>query len=470
MKKELILNRIQKTVGVTLVISYILAAYAIIRTQILPGKFLAIIIPVTALVVAFLVFTHFKKHLSAPKSIALNVTSLLLAALALFTFSYSSATSAFLDKIEASGYYTEEYSIIAKKGRNINLATDNKNTALLATDTNSDLVKTEVTKKSKATNYKNYAELTTLTNALSTKDTDTAALKSSYVQLLEENNNDFYQTIEVLATFTIKVELDSTDAMIDTTKPFVVYISGIDTYGAVSTVSRSDVNILAVINPRTHQILLVNTPRDYYVQLHDTSGVKDKLTHAGIYGVNMSVSTLEDLYGVHIDYYMRVNFASLTNIVDTLGGVDVYSDYNFKADGYTFNAGFNQLDGKAALAFSRERHSFEDGDRTRGKNQQRVIDGIIKKLSSPSTLLNYQNILKSLDGTFQTNASSNEISNLIKQQMDDMRKWQTESVSVDGTGASAPTYSMGAQKLYVMIPDQSSLDIAKQKIQLYHAD
>lgn len=466
MKKELILNRIQKTVGVFLVISYMLAIYAIIRTQILPGKFLAIIIPVTAIIIAFLAFTHLKKKLSTPRSITLNVFSLLIAALSLYVFSYSNATTAFLDKIQENGYSTEEYSIIAKKDRHIDLATNNKSTALLATDTNSDLVKAEVTKKSK-TEYKNYAELTSLTNALDTKDSDTSALKSSYVQLLEENNNAFYQSIEVLATFTIKVESDSAGTKTDTTKPFVVYISGIDTYGTVSTVSRSDVNILAVVNPKTHQILLVNTPRDYYVQLHGTTGTKDKLTHAGIYGVNMSVNTLEDLYGVHIDYYMRVNFASLTNIVDTLSGVDVYSDYAFKTGGYTFNTGYNQLDGKAALAFSRERHSFEDGDRTRGKNQQRVIDGIIKKLSSPGTLLNYQNILKSLDGTFQTNASSNEISGLMKQQMDDMRKWQTESISVDGTGASASTYSMGAQKLYVMIPDESSLNTAKQKIEQY---
>lgn len=469
MNKVLILSRVQKTVGIILAISYILAIYAVIQTQILPGRYLAIIISITGLIIAFLVFTHLKRKLSTSKSIVLNIFSLLIITLSFYIFSVGNATTTFLDKVQENGYSTEEYSIIAKKDRNIDLANTNKHTALLATDTNNELVKTEYNKKSK-TEYKDYAELTSLTNALSAKEADTSALKSSYVQLLEENNNSFYQSIEVLATFTIKVGTDSASTKTDTTKPFVVYISGIDTYGAVSTVSRSDVNMLAVINPRTHQILLVNTPRDYYVQLHGTTGVKDKLTHAGIYGVDMSVNTLQDLYSVHIDYYMRVNFASLMNIVDTLGGVDVYSDYAFKADGYSFSAGFNQLDGKAALAFSRERHSFEDGDRTRGKNQQRVIEAIIKKLTSPSTLVNYQSILTSLDGAFQTNAGSSEITSLIKQQMNDMRNWQTESISVDGTGTTASTYSMGVTQLYVMIPNQASLDIARQKIEQHQSN
>lgn len=469
MNKLLIVTRVQKSVGVALAISYLLALYAVIRTQIVPGKYLAIIIPVTGLIVAFLVYTHLKKTLSFKKGVALSAFSLFATALSLYIFSAGNATTAFLDKVQENGYTTEEYSIIAKKDRHISLGSGNQQTALLGTDANSDLVKTEVTKKTKA-QYKDHPELTSLTIALDNKEADISALKSSYVQLLQENNNAFYQSIEVLAAFSIKIKTDAAGTKTDTTKPFVVYISGIDTYGAVSSVSRSDVNILAVINPKTHQILLVNTPRDYYVQLHGTTGVKDKLTHAGIYGIDMSVNTLQDLYGVHIDYYMRVNFASLMNIVDTLGGVDVYSDYAFKAGGYSYNTGLNKLDGKAALAFSRERYSFDDGDRTRGKNQQRVIEGIIRKLSSPSTLVGYQDILKSLDGAFQTNASSTEIASLVRQQMDDMRHWQTESISVDGTGVTASTYSMGAMQLYVMIPNQSSTDAVKQKIGQYQSN
>ncbi len=249
------------------------------------------------------------------------------------------------------------------------------------------------------------------------------------------------------------------------TKPFVVYISGIDTYGDIASQSRSDVNILAVVNPADKKVLLVTTPRDYYVQLHGTTGVKDKLTHAGIYGIDMSKNTLQDLYGTKIDYTLRINFTSLLRTVDAIGGVEVNSDVAFSAGGYNFVQGINKLDSKQALAFSRERHSFEAGDRQRGKNQQKVIEAIIAKAAQPKIILNYQTILSSLDGLFQTNASKQEISSLIRQQLDSAGQWTTQSISVDGTGAKAATYSMGAQQLYVMIPNTATVDAAKAAIQ-----
>ena len=469
MTKELFLSWARKTSGVTLAVSYLLAMYAVVRTNIVPGKYLAVIIPVTALTIAFITMTHFKKASSVARNVALIIFSLLLTIMNMYIFSAGNATSTFLNGVQENGPAYEEYNIIAKKDRHIKLD-DNSglHAALLETDTNSDQVKTEVNKKTK-TDYKSYTDLTNLTMALDDKSVDISPLKSSYIQLLKENNTAFYQSIEVLATFKIKVASDKSSTKTDLSKPFAMYISGIDTYGKIASVSRSDVNILAIVNPQTHKILLVNTPRDYYVQLHGTTGVKDKLTHAGIYGIDMSVKTLEDLYSTPIDYYMRVNFASLLNIVDAIGGVSVYSDYDFKAGGYSYTAGYNQLDGKQALAFSRERYSFEDGDRTRGKNQQKVIEAIIHKISSPATLANYQKILKSLDGAFQTNVSTDEIVKLMNQQLDTMRKWQVESISVDGTGKKAVTYSMGAVPLYVMEPDTATIDVAKQKIQQYIA-
>lgn len=466
---KITLSRIQKMVGVVLAISYSLAVFTAFRTRIVPEKYLLIGVAITSLAIIPIIYIHFKRTFTKAKSIAFNIFSVLIAILCLYISSANGAVTAFLDNVQENGYYTEEYSIIAKKDRNIDLASSNKLTALLATDTNSELVKTEVDKKTK-TDYKDYPELTSLTHGLNNKEVDTSALKSSYVRLLEDNNNSFYQTIEVLATFTIKIKSNTQNTTSDTTKPFVVYISSIDTYGAISTVSRSDVNILAVINPQSHEILLVNTPRDYYVQLHGTTGTKDKLTHAGIYGIDMSVSTLQDLYDTHIDYYLRVNFASLTSIVDTLGGVDVYSDNSFKVGSRTYNTGINHLNGKDALAFSRERYSFSDGDRTRGKNQQRVIEAIIQKLNDPSTLMNYQNILKSFSQALQTNASQRQITALARQQMDDMRDWQVKSISVDGTGTTAPTYSMGNLPLSVIVPDQASLASAKQMIRLHESE
>lgn len=456
----------RRAIGIALPVSYLLAAYAVISMQILPSFYLFIALPIGGIVVLLLTLTHFKKFVMGFKSIFLIILSLIVIGLNFYAFSAGRATSSFLQAIEDKGYTYEEYSIIAKKDRHVSLAHNNLNNALLENDPNIDLVKTEADKKTKAT-YKNYTDLASLTVGLSNNEVDIATLKSSYLQLLQENNTAFYQSIEVLATFKIKVKVNTSTAKTDTTKPFVLYISGIDTYGEISSISRSDVNILAVINPKTHKILLVNTPRDYFIQLHGTTDVRDKLTHAGIYGIDMSINTLEDLYSTNIDYYMRVNFASLLNIVNSIGGVSVYSETAFKAGKYSYQTGYNDLNGEQALAFSRERHSFEDGDRMRGKNQQRVIEAIINKLSSPASLVNYQNILKSFSGALQTNASSDEMTALINQQLNTMHKWQVESISVDGTGKTAPTYSMGSLPLYVMEPDISSLNTAKQKIQLY---
>ncbi len=253
----------------------------------------------------------------------------------------------------------------------------------------------------------------------------------------------------------------------DITKPYVIYISGIDTYGKVSTVSRSDVNILMVVNPKSHQILLVNTPRDFYVQLHGTTGVRDKLTHAGIYGPEMSKNTMQDLYNTHINYYLRINFTSLTKIIDTLGGVNVYSDYAFTAGKYHFVKGYNKMDGQAALAFARDRHDFADGDRTRGKNQQKVIEAIIAKTNSPQTLVKYRSLLNSLEGSFQTNASSKDVSAILNQQASGLGGWQTKSISVTGTDSHNVTYSMPGVQLYVMEPNVASVNSAKAQIQAY---
>jgi len=282
-----------------------------------------------------------------------------------------------------------------------------------------------------------------------------SSISSDLMSLLNNIQDDGYGIIT------------ESDQHIKLTKPFTLYISGIDTYGDISTMSRSDVNIMVVINPQTHKILLVNTPRDYYVQLHGTTGLKDKLTHSGIYGINMSVNTMEDLYSVPINYYLRINFSSLTKIIDALGGVDVNSQYKFTADGYLFNVGVNHLNGNQALAFSRERHSFEGGDRTRGSNQELVIEAIIAKMNDSQTIINYQQILASLNGVIQTNMSSSDISKLISAQLNDMSKWNVESIGVTGTDSNNYTYSMGNIPLYVMEPDMTSVDTAKQAIQQY---
>jgi LCP family protein required for cell wall assembly len=453
----------QKATGVAVAVSYVLAVYSVMTMQIIPLKYLLVAVPVISLPVGWLVYIHLKKYLSFRIAIGMIIFSLALTVVNLYVFSASSATTNFLRTLQAGDESFETYSIIAKKDRHIDLAARQTYAAgLIKSDNNTDAVVAELHKQTTAQPH-DYDELMSLTVALDSSTADIGVVKSSYVDLLQDGHTAFYQSIEVLATFTVKAEKSTTTGAVDISKPFVVYISGIDTYGSIASVSRSDVNMLLVINPKTHKILLVNTPRDYYVQLHGTTGVRDKLTHAGIYGIDSSIGTLEDLYATDIGYYLRVNFSSLVSIVDVVGGINVYSDHAFKS----YREGYNTLNGQQALEFSRERYSFAEGDRTRGKNQQRVIEAIISKMNDPKSLVHYRAILGSLQGALQTNMPTEALSILINNQLDTLSKWQVESISVDGTGKTAPTYSMGDIPLYVMEPDIASLASARQKIQQY---
>ena len=261
-------------------------------------------------------------------------------------------------------------------------------------------------------------------------------------------------------------------AMAITTEPFVVYLSGVDNRGELTEDARSDVNILAVVNPLTKRVALINTPRDYYVDLAGTDS-KDKLTHAGLYGVETSMETLGSLYGIEVDEYVRINFAGFIDIVDALDGVDVYSDYTFTSvgspgyyDPTDFVEGWNHLDGKAALAFARERHAFATGDIQRGINQMKVIDAMLEKIKSPTLLTNYSRLLAAVADNFVTSLSSNQIAALVRMQLSDFAAWEIENCSVTGSSSSSThCYSAQGQKLYVMTPDEASVEAAKALIQ-----
>ena len=256
-----------------------------------------------------------------------------------------------------------------------------------------------------------------------------------------------------------------------TKEPFVIYLSGVDTRGELTEKARSDVNILAAVNPVTKRVVLINTPRDYYVDLAGTSD-KDKLTHAGLYGVETSMETLGNLYGVNVDHYIRINFAGFINIIDALGGVDVYSDQAFTSvgspgyyDPTTFVEGWNHLDGKAALAFARERHAFASGDIQRGINQMKVIDAMLNKIKSPALLMGFSKIMDAAADCFVTSFSQDQISALVRMQLSDFADWDIESYTVTGSSStSTKCHSAKGQKLYVMLPDDASVSKAKEMI------
>lgn len=320
---------------------------------------------------------------------------------------------------------------------------------------------------------KEYAGLTELADGILNGEVNAMLLNSGYLSVYEDMDGytDFSTKIKEVGTVdvesTIQSAEESTPIEPITTanggKVYTIYLSGIDTRGEMTAKSRSDVNIIATVNTDTHEILLVSTPRDYFVPLSISGGAPDKLTHAGIYGIDVCMDTLGMLYDIDINYYFRINFGGFVKVIDALGGITVNSDYDFDSKnilGYHFNKGENYVNGEQALIFARERYAFQEGDRQRGKNQMEVIRGVVKKALSPEILTSYSSILSSLDGCFGTNITYEEIAQILQQQLTNGGDWTIVSYSVDGTGATEKPYSM-SQKAYVMVPDYNTVDKAK---------
>lgn len=329
-----------------------------------------------------------------------------------------------------------------------------------------------------------YSGLSELADSLNNGTTGAIILNQAYLDVLDEMDNysSFSSQLREIASLQVETVVQRktpqvTEAVGSTTETsdnssadaavtdevYTIYVSGIDTRGEMTASSRSDVNIILTVNTRTKQILMVSTPRDYFVPLSISNGVPDKLTHAGIYGVNVSMDTLNMLYDISINYYFRLNFAGFEKIIDALGGITVNSDYEFDSQntkGYHFNKGENHLNGEQALVFTRERYAFKEGDRQRGRDQMAVIQGVVDKATQPAFLKNYLSVMDSLDGCFETNVPYDIIASLVRKQLDEGGSWQVLSYSTDGTGDTQKPYSM-SQKAYVMIPDQTTVDKAK---------
>ena len=292
-----------------------------------------------------------------------------------------------------------------------------------------------------------------------------AIYNEAFSGIIEDEIEGYSDQVKIIYQYGIETEIAQEEEK-DVDQPFNIYISGIDVAGDITTTSRSDVNIIMTVNPNTHKILLTTTPRDYYVTIPGVSGEqRDKLTHAGIYGVDVSMSTLENIYGIDISYYARVNFTSLVRIVDALGGIDVYSEYAFEGRGYQFQEGMNHMDGEAALAFSRERYSFQSGDNQRGKNQEAVLTAILQKAMSPALLANASELITSVSDCVETNMTRTEMAKFINMQLSDAASWEIESTAATGTGDSQACYSSGSQLLYVMWPDEASVAEISEKMQ-----
>ncbi len=457
-----------KILTLVYIVITVLFYVSILKLNLLPNTY---IIAFTAAEIIFTLIISIgmaKKHKTYKLNISCLIVAVILSAIYIYGINYANATHDFFGSVFTDIEETEDYYIVVRKSSSMEKVEDLEGKDVYFYQLEDD-VRKEVGSKAPMT-LRAEDNLIQMGTKLINSKVDVLFISSVQYDMLSDEIENFKDNTKIIYTATHKIKKGEETIENEDTQykigngVFNVYISGIDTSGRISNVSRSDANMIATVNTNTHEILLTSIPRDYYVTLHSKKA-KDKLTHSGIYGINETVTTVEDLLDIDINYYVRVNFTTVIKVVDTLGGIDVYSDYNVRGRfGYNFTKGINHMNGEQALAFSRERYAYSDGDNQRVKNQQKVIEAIIEKASSSTILTKYTSILKTLDGSFQTNIEQSEISGLVKQQLKDMSTWTIKTNSLTGSGASKSTYSAGSQLLYVMIPDSSSVSSARTKI------
>lgn len=465
-KKPMRYRKIFKLISILMVVITLIFLIALLKIDVLGFKYLAILISIIILIeglILLVINKRFKLWVKVPFIIGCFIC--------IFGFSFGlyniNLAKDFAMKIVNAISYEEKYNLYVLVDSEFEDIKDLNKKNLGVYDNSSDTLEDALRDLKKKVTFKNeeiYDDLEKLFNDCISSKIDAFYMTSSLIELANEEYPDLFYSFKQIAEVSVSTKSNIKKSSVDVTKdPFLVYISGIDTYGSIANISRSDVNILVAVNPKTNRILLVNTPRDYYVKLHSKKAY-DKLTHAGIYGVEESMTTLGDLYSTEVDFYIKLNFSSLIKIVDTLGGITVNSKYAFSYDGYTFQKGINRLDGKAALAFSRFRKGLPLGDVSRGENQEAVISGLIEKVTDVSIITKYKKILETLGSSVVTNLDEKDLFSLAKYQLNNNPKWQVETKNAKGRDAYNITYSAGKTKLYVMEADENSVTEVKEKL------
>ncbi len=466
-QKLTILSRI---VASLLGVLSITAFTMLIMLNVLPIKYLKPIIYIYIPVfIALFILLWLKKVKKAIK-ITINVIAVILIGIFSFSIFYMYKTMNFMDKISAKEYQLEEYYVMTLKNSGYEELKDidGKSIGVIPDDTKVydqailELNKLVTTEKSK---YKDFIEVS---QALLDKKVQAIFIGSGQLSLLTDFNEEFSSKTIKIKIISVKVSNNVEVKDVDVSKAaFNIYISGNDESGSIVLKGRSDVNIVMTVNPKTNQILLTDIPRDYYVQLHGTTGLKDKLTHAGNGGIDMSIKTIEDLLDIDINYYVKFNFSSFRKLIDTIGGIDIYSEKSFTSfpDYIRIPKGTTHMNGTMALAFARERHAYLEGDVQRGRNQQQVIKVVIDKLTSSKTLITkYSSILDSLGNSFEINMEPSRIYELVNYQLDNMPSWNFENISLLGTFADKYTRSYPKSLKSVVVPDEKSVTAAITKI------
>ena len=450
--------------------------FMVVSSGLLPGKYLWIAAAAVLLLLAVTVLFARSKS-GATRSLG-SILAIFMSGMLVFATVYVQHIVKTLDRIAGADTQIESMAVIVAKDNSAQSIEDTSGYKFGLYSGNGREMMSEMIEEVQKSNgdaaidTKEYETPLELAQGLLEGEVDAMICNKAYTELLSDAITDYTESTRVIFEkgFESKVEAGSAAAAEPesrnmTDHAYTVLISGIDVNGPISTTSRSDVNILMTVNPLTHKILLTTTPRDYYVYIPEISGdMRDKLTHAGIYGVKTSMRTLEELYGIKISDYVRINFDSLINLVDALGGVDVDSEYDFESYGFQFHKGINHLDGEQALAFSRERYAFSSGDNQRGQNQMLVLTAILDKLQSPALLKNPSGVLEVMGSSMQTSFTTDQITELISWQLDNGQGWEIERQAVTGTGDSQQTFSMKGTDLYVMWPDEEAVSEAAAKI------
>ena len=469
-----LLVTVQAIVSVMLIVSLMKMGVIANWIIVLIGIFLGIVLALNVVILLVL------KKVNVIARIVCLVLGLVAIVGCLMVMRYADAFSGFLNRVTERRRETKAYSVVVKDESAVGELDElkGKNVGFLKTDKLAPKAEQYLNTQVKI-NARFYDDIDTLIGVLGSEFSDAIVLESERIQVMQDEVEG--EIVQMREIYTFEIELDEESYELSsrsiTTEPFIVYISGIDSRAGLQTASLSDVNIVVVVNPRQGKMLLASIPRDTYVQLHDTVGLKDKLTHAGMYGIGMSKATIEDFLGIQIDHTIKVSFATVVDVVNQLDGIEIYSDTNlhltaFNGETCNYVVGKQVVDGDCALRFARERKSYATGDLHRGANQQEVITGIVKKLSgSKDYLLKLPEILEVVADSFETSLSRDEITGFIRMQLDSPKDWQVESIAVNGEGILSPTYSMGEnQPLYVMIPDMESVQNMTKMINSYLID
>jgi len=455
-------------VAIQIIIS-IIFSLLLFHFNFLPDKYMIMLIIVLILISVYNVVSQFTKAHIIGKLLSITLSIAMLTA----SF-YIAKTTNMLDTITNTNTNNISVSVIVLSSDPAQSITDAKDYQFgchsILDKINTDKAITQINQKVGSTiKTSTYSEWTTLVNALYNKEVKAIIINEAYRSALLESFPEFSSTTKVIDTITIENQktLKVADKNISA-DPFSIYIAGNDEYGSkISAIGRNDVNIIATFNPKTKQALLITTPRDYYITIDNLAGNTglDKLTHAGNFGIEGSITALQNLYGINLDYYVKVNFTGAAGIVDALGGITVDSELAFTTCSdtapipYKFVVGANECDGQKALAFCRERQVLANGDNQRGRDQMIAIKGIFAKATSPAIITNYLDVLDSVSNMLATNIPTSAITAVVKDTLSNSTSWNIQTYNVTGTGATKQCQLYGFYA-DVMIPDYSTVSNA----------